>query len=137
MARRREEGYGKEEGGGYGKEQDEGREAGKKEGEHVLFDIRGWKGSRHEDAAGEEALAASVHILAAVMRENSSIVEVAEGQLTSERPELTRLQAMAEQRDPNVLHLMGEMLAHPSMGEASDKGKQDMGGRGTGMECLE
>ena len=35
-----------------------------------------WQGSRHEDAAGEEVLAASVHILAAMMRENSSIVEV-------------------------------------------------------------
>ena len=33
--------------------------------------------------------------------------------------ELTWPQAMAERREPNVLHLMGEMLAHPSMGEAS------------------
>uniref|UniRef100_A0A7S4N0A5 DnaJ homologue subfamily C GRV2/DNAJC13 N-terminal domain-containing protein n=1 Tax=Guillardia theta TaxID=55529 RepID=A0A7S4N0A5_GUITH len=39
------------------------------------------EGSRHEDAAGEEVLAASVHILAAMMRENSSIVEVSEWKL--------------------------------------------------------
>uniref|UniRef100_A0A7S0E769 Uncharacterized protein n=1 Tax=Hanusia phi TaxID=3032 RepID=A0A7S0E769_9CRYP len=72
------------------------------------------EGSRHEDAAGEEALAASVHILAAVMRENSSIVEL----VLQDSVMLAQLKAMAEQRDPNVLHLMGEMLAHPSMGEA-------------------